>query len=245
MRFEHQPEPVNHADGILTVRELTELLRKSLEGRFPFVWVRGEVSNLSRPGSGHIYFSLKDQDAQLQCVWFRHQQRDLEQGKQFDPLTGEVFDKPRPAAQELLNNGLDVLCAGGSASMRRAASTNCSWNWCSPRGLGLLAQAFEERKRKLAALGYFSLERKRPLPRDPRRVALLTSLTGAAIHDFLELAQSRGSGAQIRLFPVMVQGEDAAPGDCPGFGRSQRPGLGSGHCVDQGRRLLGRSLGFQ
>lgn len=62
-------------DGILTVRELTELLRKSLEGRFPFVWVRGEVSNLSRPGSGHIYFSLKDQDAQLQCVWFRSQDR--------------------------------------------------------------------------------------------------------------------------------------------------------------------------
>ena len=74
-------------DGILTVRALTEQLRRSLEGRFPFVWVRGEVSNLSRPGSGHIYFSLKDQNAQLQCVWFRGQQRQAEQGQSFDPLT--------------------------------------------------------------------------------------------------------------------------------------------------------------
>ena len=104
-------------DGILTVRALTEQLRRSLEGRFPFVWVRGEVSNLSRPGSGHIYFSLKDQDAQLQCVWFRGQQRQAEQGQAFDPLTGEVFDTPRPSPLELLRNGLDLLCAGrGSRS---------------------------------------------------------------------------------------------------------------------------------
>ncbi len=77
-------------DGILTVRALTEQLRRSLEGRFPFVWVRGEVSNLSRPGSGHIYFSLKDQDAQLQCVWFRGQQRQAEQtaGQPFQQAPG-------------------------------------------------------------------------------------------------------------------------------------------------------------
>ncbi len=99
-------------DGILTVRALTEHLRRSLEGRFPFVWVRGEVSNLSRPGSGHIYFSLKDQDAQLQCVWFRGQQRQAEQEQAFDPLTGEVFDRPRPSPLELLRNGLNMLCAG-------------------------------------------------------------------------------------------------------------------------------------
>ncbi|WP_165071600.1 exodeoxyribonuclease VII large subunit [Desulfovibrio sp. ZJ200] len=198
-------------DGILTVRELTELLRKSLEARFPFVWVRGEVSNLSRPGSGHIYFSLKDQDAQLQCVWFRSQQREPDQGRQFDPLTGEVFDKPRPAAQELLSNGLDVLCAGRLSVYAPRGQYQLLIELIQPAGLGLLAQAFEERKRKLADLGYFSRERKRPLPRDPQRVALITSRTGAAIHDFLELAQSRGSGAQIRLFPVLVQGGDAAP----------------------------------
>lgn len=129
-------------DGILTVRELTELLRKSLEGRFPFVWVRGEVSNLSRPGSGHIYFSLKDQDAQLQCVWFRHQQRDLEQGKQFDPLTGEVFDKPRPAAQELLNNGLDVLCAGRLSVYAPRGQYQLLVELVQPAGPGLAGPGF-------------------------------------------------------------------------------------------------------
>ena len=97
-------------EAILSVRELTEQLRKTLEGRFPFVWVRGEVTNLTRPGSGHVYFTLKDADAQLQCVWFRHMQRQNSQG--FDPLTGEVFDAPRPSPLELLRNGLDVLCAG-------------------------------------------------------------------------------------------------------------------------------------
>jgi len=70
-------------EAILSVRELTEQLRKTLEGRFPFVWVRGEVTNLTRPGSGHVYFTLKDADAQLQCVWFRHMQRQNSQG--FDP----------------------------------------------------------------------------------------------------------------------------------------------------------------
>lgn len=198
-------------DGILTVRALTEQLRKSLEGRFPFVWVRGEVSNLSRPGSGHVYFSLKDQDAQLQCVWFRGQQRQIEQGQQFDPLTGEVFDKPRPSPLELLRNGLDLLCAGRVSVYALRGQYQLVVELVQPAGEGLLAQAFEQSKQKLAALGYFSRERKRPLPWNPQRVALITSPTGAAIHDFLKLARSRGSGAEIRLFPSLVQGAEAGP----------------------------------
>ena len=198
-------------DGILTVRALTEQLRRSLEGRFPFVWVRGEVSNLSRPGSGHIYFSLKDQDAQLQCVWFRGQQRQAEQGQAFDPLTGEVFDTPRPSPLELLRNGLDLLCAGRISVYAPRGQYQLLVELVQPTGQGLLAQAFEERKRKLAEAGYFAQERKRPLPWNPQRVALITSPSGAAIHDFLELAQNRGCGAEIRLFPASVQGEEAAP----------------------------------
>ena len=198
-------------DGILTVRALTEQLRRSLEGRFPFVWVRGEVSNLSRPGSGHIYFSLKDQDAQLQCVWFRGQQRQAEQGRAFDPLTGEVFDTPRPSPLELLRNGLDLLCAGRVSVYAPRGQYQLLVELVQPTGQGLLAQAFEERKRKLAEAGYFSQERKRPLPWNPQRVALITSPSGAAIHDFLELARNRGCGAEIRLFPASVQGEEAAP----------------------------------
>lgn len=198
-------------DGILTVRALTEQLRRSLEGRFPFVWVRGEVSNLSRPGSGHIYFSLKDQDAQLQCVWFRGQQRQVEQGQSFDPLTGEVFDSPRPSPLELLRNGLDMLCVGRISVYAPRGQYQLLVELVQPAGQGLLAQAFEERKRKLAEAGYFAQERKRLPPWNPQRVALITSPSGAAVHDFLELARDRGSGARIRLFPASVQGEEAAP----------------------------------
>ena len=196
-------------EAILSVRELTEQLRKTLEGRFPFVWVRGEVTNLTRPGSGHVYFTLKDADAQLQCVWFRHMQRQTNQG--FDPLTGEVFDAPRPSPLDLLRNGLDVLCAGRITLYAPRGQYQLAVELLQPAGEGLLAQAFEASKRKLAALGYFSHERKRPLPHDPQRVALITSPTGAAIHDFMELAASRGSGARIRLFPALMQGGPAAP----------------------------------
>lgn len=197
-------------EGILSVRELTDQLRRTLEGRFPFVWVRGEVTNLTRPGSGHVYFSLKDADAQLQCVWFRHMQRQASQG--FDPLTGEVFDSPRPSPLEMLRNGMDVLCAGRISLYAPRGQYQLVVELMQPAGEGLLAQAFEAAKRKLAALGYFSAGRKRPLPHDPRRVALITSPTGAAIHDFLELAARRGSGSRIRLFPSLMQGAEAAPG---------------------------------
>lgn len=196
-------------DVILSVRELTEELRKSLEGRFPFVWVRGEVTNLSRPGSGHVYFSLKDQEAQLQCVWFR--QRQGRGGQTFDPLTGEVFDAPRPAPADLLRNGLDVLCAGRIGVYAPRGQYQLTVELAQPAGEGLLAQAFEENKRKLAAQGYFAAERKRRLPWDPQRVALITSPTGAAVHDFWRLAADRGSGARVRLFPALVQGAEAAP----------------------------------
>lgn len=195
-------------DGIiLSVRALTERLRRTLEGRFPFVWVRGEVTNLSRPSSGHVYFSLKDAEAQLQCVCFRGRNR---RGQSFDPLTGEVYESPPPAPADILCNGLEVLCAGHIGVYAPRGVYQLYVELVQPAGAGGLAQAFEERKRLLAARGYFALERKRPLPFDPQRVALITSPFGAAIHDFLELARQRGSGARIRLFPVRVQGEGSA-----------------------------------
>jgi len=195
-------------EGILTVRELTECLRQCLEGRFPFVWVRGEVTNLSRPSSGHVYFSLKDQDSQVQCVWFLQQQR-RSQGR-FDPLTGEVHDKERISPLEALRNGLSAVCAGRISVFSLRGCYQLVVEVLQSEGQGGLAQLFEERKRGLAALGYFALERKRPLPKNAQRVAVITSLTGAAVHDFLELVKNRGSGARIRLVPVLVQGEGAA-----------------------------------
>lgn len=195
-------------EGILSVRALTERLRRTLETRYPFVWVRGEVSNLSRPASGHVYFSLKDAEAQLQCVWFRSRQRET---RNFDPLTGEVFDGPRPSPLAALVNGRELLCAGRVSVYAPRGQYQLVVEFVQPAGAGLLAQALEERKRQLARAGYFAQERKRKLPWNPRRVALLTSPGGAAIHDFLELAQARGCAAEIRLFPVSVQGERAVP----------------------------------
>lgn len=206
--FSGDASPDMAPEGILTVRALTERLRRTLETRYPFVWVRGEVSNLSRPASGHVYFSLKDAEAQLQCVWFRGRQRET---RNFDPLTGEVFEGPRPSPLAALANGRELLCAGRVSVYAPRGQYQLVVEFVQPAGAGLLAQAFEERKRQLALAGYFAQERKRKLPWNPRRVALLTSPGGAAIHDFLELAQARGCASEIRLFPVSVQGERAVP----------------------------------
>ncbi|MDR2573559.1 MAG: exodeoxyribonuclease VII large subunit [Desulfovibrio sp.] len=198
------------SDGILTVRELTEQLRARLEGAFPFVWVRGEVSNLMRPGSGHIYFCLKDQDAQIHCVWFSQQQRRTDNRRSFDILTGEVYDGLRPSPLDTLRNGVTMLCAGRISVYAGRGQYQLVVELVQAEGQGALALAFEERKRKLAALGYFSGGRKRLLPRDAKRVALITSASGAAIHDFLTLGAQRGSGTKICLFPALVQGAAAA-----------------------------------
>lgn len=196
-------------DVILSVRDLTDALRRKVEGAFPFVWVKGEVSNLSRPASGHVYFSLKDADALLNCVWFRGQQRPAEK---FDPLTGEVFpDGPRKSMAQTLENGQQLLCAGRVSVYAPRGSYQLIVELVQEAGLGHLHAAFEKLKLALAAKGFFAAERKRPLPANPLRVALITAPTGAAVHDFLRIAAQRGAGAQIRLHPVLVQGVGAAP----------------------------------
>ncbi|WP_300707393.1 exodeoxyribonuclease VII large subunit [uncultured Desulfovibrio sp.] len=194
--------------SIQSVSQLTDQLRRMVERHFPFVWVRGEVGDLSRPASGHLYFTLKDAGAQLRCVWFRQQQR---QRGAFDPLTGEVFATPPPAPEELVCEGTELICAGHVGIYAPRGQYQLVVELAQAAGRGGLAQAFEERKRRLAALGYFAQERKRRLPWNPARVALLTSPHGAAIHDFWRLAAGRGQAAHIRLFPVPVQGEGAAP----------------------------------
>lgn len=194
--------------AVLTVRELTEHLRLKIEGSFPFIWVRGEVSNLSRPSSGHVYFALKDADALLNCVWFRGQQRDAET---FDPLTGEVFeDGPRRSLAHTLENGQQVLCAGRVTVYAPRGSYQLVVELAQDAGLGALHTAFEKLKMRLAARGFFAQERKRPLPFNPSRIAVVTAPTGAAIRDFLRLAAERGCGACIRIYPALVQGASAA-----------------------------------
>ncbi|MCL1985195.1 MAG: exodeoxyribonuclease VII large subunit, partial [Betaproteobacteria bacterium] len=194
---------------ILTVRELTRRIRTGLEANFPFVWIRGEVSNLSRPSSGHIYFSLKDSEALLNCVWFKAAQRDSEG---FDPLTGEVFPEgPRPSLARILQDGEQIFCAGRITVYAPRGSYQLVVELAQPDGMGQLALAFEARKQELAARGYFATERKRKLPPHPMKAAVITAPGGAAVRDFLRIAKERGYGACIRVYPVPVQGNAAAP----------------------------------
>lgn len=197
------------ATNILTVTDLTEKLRSNLEKEFPFVWVQGEVTNLSKPGSGHLYFALKDRESQLQCVWFRHKHRTCAQNS-FDPLTGEVFQEYRPSLAENICNGKEILCAGKIGIYAPKGQYQLVIEIAQYAGEGKLALELEEKKNKLAAKGYFSNEHKKKIPKNPQRVVLITSPHGAAIHDFLELANSRGYFSKIRLIPVAVQGDEAA-----------------------------------
>ncbi len=195
--------------NIFTVRELTANIKGNLEKHFPFVWVKGEVSNLARPSSGHIYFALKDNDALLNCVWFKNAQRTEEK---FDPLTGEVFeDGPRPSMSQKIVNGQEILCAGNVSVYAPRGGYQLIVQLVQESGRGALFAAFEALKIKLEAQGYFSATRKRSLPINPKRVAIITAPTGAAIQDFLRIASERGTGSQIDIYPVPVQGEAAAP----------------------------------
>lgn len=195
-------------ESVLTVRQLTEKLRAVLEGRFAFVWVRGEVTNLSRPASGHIYFSLKDNEAQLQCVWFKRQH---EQKQPFDPLTGEVFAAgAQPTAAAALCNGRQWCCAGRLSVYAPRGAYQLVVEYAQELGHGELAAAFEAAKAALQAQGYFAVERKRPLPPNPQRVAVVTAPTGAAIHDFIRVGSQRGTGSTVRIYPALMQGAHAA-----------------------------------
>lgn len=196
-------------DTILSVRELTERLRRLVEQRFPYAWVRGEVINLSRPSSGHVYFSLKEGDALLGCVWFAGRQKNHER---FDPLTGEVWEGgPKPSLARSLENGQEIVCAGRLSVYGPRGAYQMLVDLAQETGQGRWYLAFEELKRSLAARGFFDQARKRPIPDSPRRVALITAPTGAAVRDFIRIAADRGLGSGIRIYPTPVQGDDAPP----------------------------------
>ncbi|MDL2266539.1 exodeoxyribonuclease VII large subunit [Desulfovibrio sp. OttesenSCG-928-G15] len=194
-------------DHIFSVSALTNAIKGTLESTFPFVWVRGQVANLSRPTSGHVYFSLKDEQSSLSAVWFKGSQKE---GERFDPLTGEVFEGgPRPSIAASLENGQEIVCAGRIAVYGPRGVYQLVVEIAQDAGLGRLHEEFSRLTAKLEALGYFAQERKRPLPPSPQRIALVTAPGGAAIHDFLRIGETRGLAATIRLYPVQVQGEHA------------------------------------
>ena len=174
---------------ILTVSRLNALLRDLVEDNFMQVWVEGEISNFSIPVSGHWYFSLKDADAQVRAVMFRAQNRLLG----FAP-----------------ENGMRVICRGRLSLYPQRGEVQLIVEGLEPRGMGGLQLAFEQLKNRLAGEGLFAAERKRPLPAFPRVVGVVTSATGAAIHDIIQVLRRRGAGVRVLLRPVRVQGEGAA-----------------------------------
>ncbi|SKA76597.1 exodeoxyribonuclease VII large subunit [Desulfobaculum bizertense] len=191
---------------IFEVSELTRAVGDVLESQFPFIWVKGQVGNVTRPRSGHIYFSLRDANSQLSVVWFKRNQRCFKCGE-VDPLTGEVYEE---GFQPQLEEGQEVVCAGRLNVYAARGQYQLVAELVQEQGLGQLHLEFERLKAMLAEKGYFDAERKRALPYHPQRVAVVTAPTGAAVRDFLRIADERGWGCEIRIYPSLVQG-DAAP----------------------------------
>src|SRR6266498_5004691 len=181
--------PVEQTRRVLSVSELTATVRRLLEKEVGEVWVTGEVTNLRAQASGHVYFTLKDATAQLSCVLFR----------------GEAV-----ANREFLQDGQKLLLHGSLTVYEPRGQYQLIVSAIEPQGLGALQLAFEKLKRKLQAEGLFAQERKRPLPRYPQRVGLVTSPTGAAIRDVLHVIQRRQPSLEIVFAPCRVQGEGAA-----------------------------------
>jgi exodeoxyribonuclease VII large subunit len=174
---------------VLTVSELTRNIRGALETKFSAVWVQGEISNYKLHPSGHQYFTLKDQRAQIACVIWR--------------------DTVLPPRQALLD-GAQVQVYGTVTVFEARGQYQLNVQILQPRGVGLLQTKFEALKRKLQAEGLFAPERKRPLPRFPRRIGIVTSPSGAAIRDMLNVLRRRAPWLQILINPVRVQGTGAA-----------------------------------
>lgn len=177
------------AQRVLSVSQLTGEIKDLLEGQFPSVWVSGEISNFSRPQSGHCYLTLKDDFAQIRAVLWR------------TAASRVKFD---------LQDGLEVICRGNLDVYAPRGSYQLVIQQVEPKGVGALELALRKLRERLSAEGLFAPERKRPLPRFPRRIAFVTSPTGAAIRDFLEVLRRRWRGAHVLVVPVRVQGDGAA-----------------------------------
>src|SRR5438132_167813 len=174
---------------VFTVTELTRNIRGTLETKFAAVWVQGEISNYKLHPSGHQYFTLKDQRAQIGCVIWR--------------------DTMLPS-RKTLADGAQVQIYGTVTVFEARGQYQLNVQILQPRGLGLLQAKFESLKRKLEAEGLFAAERKRPLPKFPRRIGIVTSPSGAAIRDILNVLKRRAPGLEILINPVRVQGTGAA-----------------------------------
>jgi len=174
---------------IITVSELTQEIKETLETRFSDVWVEGEVSNLRIPPSGHIYFTLKDDFSQIRGVLFKMRARTL---------------------RFLPEDGLHVICRGRISLYEKRGEYQLILEEIEPKGIGALQLAFQQMKDRLEKEGFFDPNRKKPLPLLPKAIGIVTSPTGAAIRDMIQIIQRRFENMQILLYPVRVQGEGAS-----------------------------------
>lgn len=179
--------PQNH--DVFTVSQLNQRARQLLEISFSSVKVEGEISNLSRPASGHWYFTLKDAGAQVRCAMFRSRTAQL----RFQPKEGD-----------------QIVVRGKVSLYENRGDYQLIVDAMKPAGEGALQQAFIQLKQKLGAEGLFAQEAKKPLPTHPSRVAVITSPTGAAVHDILTVLKRRFPAIEVDIYPVQVQGAEAS-----------------------------------
>ncbi|MFQ5757865.1 MAG: exodeoxyribonuclease VII large subunit [Acidiferrobacterales bacterium] len=188
LRPTEQPRPVH---DIYSVSRLNGTAKQILEQGFPpFVWVEGEVSNVARPASGHIYFSLKDDRAQVRCALFRPQLRSLDSVPQ---------------------NGIQVLVRARVSLYEGRGEFQLIVEHLEEAGEGALRRALDALKRRLGEEGLFDIAHKKKLPRLPRRIGLITSPSGAVVHDIVITLRRRFPAIPVLLYPIPVQGEDVAP----------------------------------
>ncbi len=184
---------MNHRNGslprqIYQVSELTANIKSLLEENFSIIWITGEISNFSKPVSGHYYFSLKDRSAQINAVMFRNQNRRLN----FIP-----------------ENGIQITALGRISVYEPRGTYQIIIEHLEPKGIGALQIAFEQLKEKLSREGLFDASIKKPIPMLPEKICIITSSTGAVIHDIIKIATRRFPNVFIQILPVSVQGDSA------------------------------------
>jgi len=186
---------------VISVSELNSQIKNLLEGQIGQIWLKGEISNFKAHSSGHLYFSLKDQNSQIRAVMFRTQAMRLKFRAQ---------------------DGQEVLCRGSISVYVPRGDYQIYVEHMEPLGAGALQRAFEELKRKLAAEGLFDPTKKRPLPKRPRKIAVVTSPTGAAIRDILSILSRRAPSIPVIVVPALVQGAAAGPDLIRAFHQAQK-----------------------
>lgn len=185
------------SDRIYTVSEITRLIRLELEGRFPVVWIEGEIANFTKAHSGHLYFTLKDEKSALSCVMWRSNAQRV------------PFE---------LETGLQVICKGQISVYEPRGQYQLLVEGVEPKGKGALQLAFEQLKEKLKKEGLFDLDKKKKLPLLPKKLGVVTSPRGAAIIDIIRTLNRRFARLHILIYPVKVQGEGAANEIAEGIG---------------------------